>query len=72
MPNQTVKNGLKDQIAPKEFFFSKNNKIFMHLLAPFIMRNLKQLLGPIQNYDMPFSSSKWSFCPEQFFFGKNH
>ena len=47
MPNQTVKNGLKakDQIAPNDFFSQKTtNKIFMYLLAPFILQNFKKIL----------------------------
>ena len=37
MPNQTVK---KDQITPNEFFSQKaTNKIFMYLLAPFILQD---------------------------------
>ena len=36
MPNQTVKN----QIAQNDFFLRKTtNKIFMYLLAPFILQN---------------------------------
>ena len=71
MPNQTVKNGLKAKKIklPKTNFFSKNNKIFMYLLAPFILQNFKKF----QSYeDVPFSSPKWPICPEQNFFGTNH
>ena len=35
----------KDQIAPNEFFSRKTtNKIFMYLLALFILQNLKKIL----------------------------
>ena len=48
MPNQTVK---KDQIAPNEFFSQKaTNKIFMYLLAPFILQKfLKNFQADPQN-----------------------
>ena len=37
--------GYKDQIAPNEFFSQKTtNKIFMYLLAPFILQNFKKIL----------------------------
>ena len=55
MPIQTVKNGLKakkDQIALHEFFSPKTtNKIFMYLLAPFILKKLKYSLELIQSYE---------------------
>ena len=35
---------LKRSNCPKWNFFSKNNKIFMHLLAPFILQNFKRIL----------------------------
>ena len=42
----------KDQISPNEFFSRKTtNKIFMHLLVPFILQNLKKILEPIQSYE---------------------
>ena len=47
MPNQTVKNGLKAKkikLPQMIFFFSKNNKIFMYLLAPFILQIFKRIL----------------------------
>ena len=46
MPNQTIKNGFKAKKIklPKIKFFLKNNKIFMHLLASFILQNLKRIL----------------------------
>ena len=40
MPNQTL-----NQIAPNEFFSRKTtNKIFMYILAPFILQNFKKIL----------------------------
>ena len=37
--------GYKDQIAPNDFFSRKTtNKIFMYLLAPFILQNFKNIL----------------------------
>ena len=37
--------GYKDQIAPNDFFSRKTtNKIFMYLLAPFILQNFKKIL----------------------------
>ena len=48
MPNQTVKNGLKAKKIklPQMNFFSWKitNKIFMYLLALFILQNLKKIL----------------------------
>ena len=48
IPNQTVKNGQEDkQIKlPQMIFFSQKttNKIFMNLLAPFILQNFKKVL----------------------------
>ena len=35
---------LKRSNCPKWFFFSKNNKIFMYLLAPFILQIFKRIL----------------------------
>ena len=46
MPNQTVENGLKAKkikLLQMNFFLKKkNNKIFMYLLAPFILQNAKK------------------------------
>ena len=40
MPNRTV----KDQTAPNDFFYRKTtNKIFMYLLALFILQNFKKV-----------------------------
>ena len=48
MPNQTVKNGLKAKKIklPQMNFFSQKttNKIFMYLLAPFILKNFEKIL----------------------------
>ena len=46
MPNQTVKNGLrakKIKLLQMKFFL-KNNKIFMYLLARFILKKLKRIV----------------------------
>ena len=77
MPNQIVKNGLKAKKIklPQMIFFSQKttNKIFMYLLAPFILQNLKKFLELTQSYDdVPFSGPKWPICHEQIFFGTNH
>ena len=45
----------------------------MNLLPPFILQNFKKFLERFQSYeDVPFSSPKWSICPEQILFGRNH
>ena len=48
MPNQTVKNGLKakkTKLLQMNFLSQKTtNKIFMYLLAPFILQNFKKIL----------------------------
>ena len=76
MSNLTVKNGLKAKkikLPQMNFFLKKTtNEIFMCLLAPFILQNLKKLLELILGYeDVPFSGTKWPICPEQNFFGTN-
>ena len=73
MTNQTVKNGLRTKKIklPQMNSFSRKttNKIFMYLLAPFILQNFKKL----QSYqDVPFSGPKWPICPEQKIFGTSH
>ena len=73
MTNQTVKNGLRTKKIklPQMNSFSRKatNKIFMYLLAPFILQNFKEL----QSYeDVPFSGPKWPISPEQKIFGTNH
>ena len=48
MPNQTVKNDLKAKkikLPQMNFFLKKTtNKIFMHLLTPFILQNFWKIL----------------------------
>ena len=47
MPNQTVKNGLKSKnikLPQMNFFSQKTIKIFMYLLAPFILQNFLKIL----------------------------
>ena len=58
------------QIAPNGFFSRKTtNKIFMYLLAPFILQNFQKILrSNPELWDVPFSGPKWPICPEQFFF----
>ena len=47
--------------------------MFMFLLAPFILQNLKKTFRADQSYeDVSFSSPKWPIYPEQNFFGTNH
>ena len=60
----------KDQIAPNEIFSRKTtNKIFMFLLARFILQNLKKTLRADQCYeDVSFSTPKWPIYPEQNFY----
>ena len=76
MPNQTVKNYLKakDQIVSNAFCSRKTtNKIFMYLLAPFILQNFKKILrANPELWDVPFLGTKWPIFPEQNFFGTNH
>ena len=46
MPNQTVKNGLKAKKIElpqiNSFLKKTTNKVFMYLLAPFILQNFKK------------------------------
>ena len=50
----------KDQIAQNEFFSRKTTiKIFMYLIAPFILQNFLKFLELIQSYeDVPFSGPR--------------
>ena len=60
---------------PKMNFFSRKatNKIFLYLLAPFILQNLKKFLESIQSYEtVPFFGLKEPICPEQNIFGTSH
>ena len=60
---------LKRSNWPEWNFFLKNNKIFMCLLAPFILQNFKRIVRADQSYqDVPFLGTKWPICSEQFFF----
>ena len=57
----------------KKSFFRKTIKlIFMYLLAPFIMQNLKKkTLGWIQSYDnAPFAGQNGPFAPNDIFLTK--
>ena len=73
-----LKSGLvqfdHSQSNTNDFFSRKTtNKIFMYLLASFILQNFKKLLELIQSYDdIPFLGPKWPICPEQKFFSANH
>ena len=85
--NQTIKNSLpaKKMKLPQMIFFSKKttNKIFMHLLAPFILQNFKKFFRAdteklkkkffqqIQSCeDAQFLGPKWPICPNENFFRK--
>ena len=52
------------------FFLEKaTNKIFMYLLASFILQNFKKILRvDPELWDVPFSGPKWPLCPDQIFF----
>ena len=70
MPNQTVKNGLKDKNikSPQMNFFLKKQLIkFSCTYWPLsFCKILKKFLGPIQSYkDVPFLGPKWPICYEQ-------
>ena len=73
-----LKSGLvqfdHSQSNTNDFFSRKTtNKIFMYLLASFILQNFKKLLELIQSYDdIPFLGPKWPICPEKIFFSANH
>ena len=44
------------------------NKIFMYLLAPFILQNLKKIIrADPELWDVPFLGPKLPICPEQIF-----
>ena len=75
--SQTVKNNLKAKKIklPQLIFFPRKttNKIFMYLLAPFILQGFKRFLELIQSYeDVPFPDPKWPIWPEQNIFGTDH
>ena len=45
--------------------------IFIYLLVPFTVQNLKKFLQQIQSYeDVPFFGPKWLICPNYNFFRK--
>ena len=65
--------GYKDQIALNEIFLEKQLIKFpcTYLLAPFILRNFKNFLEPIQSYeDVPFFGPNMTHFPKQEFFQK--
>ena len=55
---------LNDLFAPNKNFFGKAiNVIFMYLLAPFIVQNLKKILrANPELWDVPFLGPKWPFA----------
>ena len=67
---------LKRSNCPKWNFFSKNNKIFIYLLAPFILQNLKRILRPdpelsgcaIFGHKMAHLSWKFFFDTNQYYY----
>ena len=48
------------------------NKIFLYLLATFILQFLKKIRVDPELRDVPFSGPKWHICPELFFYVTNH
>ena len=64
---------LKRSNCPKWFFFSENNKIFMYLLAPFILQIFKRILraDPELSGCVIFGN-KMAHLFWKFFFGTNH
>ena len=62
----------KDPFAPHNFFFGKLLISFYHLLAPFIVQNLKKnIFQWIQSYeDVQFLSPKWLISPNENFLRK--
>ena len=61
-----------DPFVLNKIFLAQNITItFIHLLAFFIVENLKKFLQQIQSYkDVPFLGPKWSICSKQIFFWK--
>ena len=77
MPNQTVKNSLKakkTKLPQMNFFLKKTtNKIFMYLLAPFILQTFKKILmADPELWGCAIFGPKWPTCHEKIFFGTNH
>ena len=68
MPNQTVKN------CPKWNFSRKTtNKIFMYLLAPFILQNLKKILrADPELWGYAIFRPRMAHLSLTIFFGTNH
>ena len=64
----------KDQIAPNEFFSGKiTNKIFMYLLAPFILQNFWKILrGNPELSRCAIFGPKMTHLSWTNFFGTNH
>ena len=55
-------------LTKPNFFFLKNNRIFMYLLTPFILQNSQNIFRA----DPELWGPKCPICPEQNFFGTNH
>ena len=62
------KNALKAKKIKLPRMKNTTNKIYMYLLASFILQNFKKILRA----DVPFWGPKWSICPPKGFFGTNH
>ena len=65
--------GPKWSICPKEKFLLEKiiNIIFIYLLAPFIVQNIKKIWKWIQSYeDAPFLGPKWPIFPNDLFYIK--
>ena len=63
----------KWSICPKEKFLLEKiiNIIFIYLLAPFIVQNIKKIWKWIQSYeDAPFLGPKWPIFPNDLFYIK--
>ena len=64
---------LKRSNCPKWNFFSKSNKIFMYLFAPFILQNIKRILWADPELSgCAIFSHKMAHLSWKFFFGANH
>ena len=66
--------GYKYQIVPNEFFPRKTtNKVFMYLLAPFILQNLKKIIrANPELWGCAIFGPKMAHLPGTKFFGTNH
>ena len=71
MPNNIVKNGLKDKkikLPQMDFFHEKLLIKFSCTYQPFSFCKITKFLEPIHSYgDVSFLDPKWSICPEQIF-----